>query len=162
MFKIRSYRGFSGMLNTSPYSLTSYKQIWIESETSVADAWYKYCDTSENANVLIESSLPYLKFPYFYESDLYAKSQNFFTSSHSNIDDFARVGEAFPEYKIINDCVIIPRNLLWLPHFIKTLDTSGPPIAYLVGIGHIGGDQGLLSLLRKQGYADIKRIYSLE
>lgn len=56
--------------------------------------------------------------------------------------------EQFPQsYKAL----IVDRNLAWLKK-LKTYDTSEEVEFVLVGAGHLSGDEGLISLLRKEGY----------
>jgi uncharacterized protein len=66
------------------------------------------------------------------------------------------------ESALLKKCNINPRNRKWLPKIIKALSTDGPQVTFIVGIGHIGGDEGLINLLKKQGFNKIKRIYSVD
>jgi uncharacterized protein YbaP (TraB family) len=38
----------------------------------------------------------------------------------------------------------------------------GSPISIVAGIAHMGGENGLIELLRKEGFNDIKRIYDVK
>lgn len=57
--------------------------------------------------------------------------------------------EAFPE---IYDLVLKDRNELWIPQIAEMLQTE-PTEFVLVGVGHMGGEHGLLPLLKAEGYS---------
>ena len=42
-------------------------------------------------------------------------------------------------------------NSSWMPHFKQML--GGQPVFFVVGAAHLGGDHGLISMLREKGYA---------
>lgn len=46
--------------------------------------------------------------------------------------------------------LIITRNRNWLPVIVKAMQAK--PSFFAVGAGHLGGENGVLNLLRKQGY----------
>lgn len=46
--------------------------------------------------------------------------------------------------------LLIKRNLNWIPVITKAVALK--PSFFAVGAGHLGGEQGVISLLRKQGY----------
>jgi len=47
--------------------------------------------------------------------------------------------------------MLIKRNQKWIPTMIKTIATANTFFA--VGAGHLGGEHGVISLLRKQGFS---------
>ena len=59
------------------------------------------------------------------------------------------VGES-PEYKNYQDIMLDNRNLNWIAP-MKTMMAEGKSF-FAVGAGHLGGEKGLINLLRKEGY----------
>jgi len=59
------------------------------------------------------------------------------------------VGES-PEYKNYQDIMLDNRNLNWISP-MKTM-MEGGKMFFAVGAGHLGGEKGLINLLRKEGY----------
>lgn len=55
------------------------------------------------------------------------------------------------EFKLCGDALLKERNLLWLHRMINYAKESSSFIA--VGCGHLGGPDGLLELLKKEGYS---------
>ncbi|QHT66963.1 TraB/GumN family protein [Rhodocytophaga rosea] len=49
------------------------------------------------------------------------------------------------------DIAVNERNRDWIPVIVKMIATQ--PTFIAMGAGHLGGDQGLIHLLRKQGYS---------
>ncbi|MNE14635.1 TraB family protein [compost metagenome] len=49
-----------------------------------------------------------------------------------------------------NEILINSRNKNWIPKIVKT--AAERPTFFAVGIGHLGGPQGVIELLRKKGY----------
>lgn len=49
-----------------------------------------------------------------------------------------------------NEILINSRNKNWVPKIVKT--AAEQPTFFAVGIGHLGGPQGVIELLRKKGY----------
>jgi len=60
------------------------------------------------------------------------------------------VGES-PEYKNYQDIMLDNRNHNWI-NPMKTLMAEGK-MFFAVGAGHLGGEKGLLNLLRREGYS---------
>ena len=63
---------------------------------------------------------------------------------------------------MIFKCFTTPRNYAWLPKVLIALEDQGTPVTFLVGLSHLWGKDGLVSLLNKNGYKDIRRVYSVE
>jgi len=59
------------------------------------------------------------------------------------------IGES-PEYKNYQDIMLDNRNFNWI-NPMKTMMEDGK-MFFAVGAGHLGGEKGLLNLLRKEGY----------
>jgi hypothetical protein len=51
---------------------------------------------------------------------------------------------------------LVKRNKKWLPKIVSNINTNSTFIA--VGAGHLAGDEGLINLLKKQGFK-LKSIY---
>lgn len=67
-------------------------------------------------------------------------------------DSFWRAGQnAFEDYPAFGERLIEARNRRWIPT-IEGLLRSGQTCFVVVGMGHMGGPEGLLPLLRKRGY----------
>lgn len=138
------------------------KHFPVESSTSVPDAWTKHCSSKDKAETLINAALDELDAAKTQYGAVSPKMQDAFLRSGTSLDDLNNVFLESDIGKIFFECVVTPRNHAWLPKFKQRLETKGEPITFLVGIGHIGGSEGLISLLRKEGYTDIKRIYAVE
>jgi uncharacterized protein YbaP (TraB family) len=130
------------------------KFIEIEKNNSVASAWYKKCGDFE-ANTLIASALNFNNT----ELTLSEKLQKIFLDSNSNLDDIKLLFDTEIDGKILEKCVISPRNIEWFPKILKAIQTPGKPAVFLLGIGHFSGDNGLLNLLRQSGYHNIERLH---
>lgn len=133
----------------------------IENGTISDDQWRKLCDTDENAETIISGALNY------FESDsstAFEKTndlKNIFSDPNSTVDDLEKTAIG-PEWNLVKKCNLIPRNREWLPIMLNALKSSGLPVAFNVGISHVVGEEGLLELLRKEGYKNIKRIYTIK
>lgn len=59
---------------------------------------------------------------------------------------------ADPSYGLdkYNDILLVKRNQEWIEKIEKAMKSK--PSLFAVGAGHLGGDQGVIALLRKQGY----------
>lgn len=55
-----------------------------------------------------------------------------------------------PEYKDMLDVMIYNRNAKWIPAMLTMAKQE--PVFFAVGAGHLGGDKGVIKLLRKEGY----------
>ncbi len=85
------------------------------------------------------------------ESDMYEKTVDLYkhqdiTAMVEMADDSAPEGEESGfENVLINN-----RNQNWIPIMSKMMKTG--PVFFAVGAGHLGGETGVLNLLKKQGY----------
>ncbi|HTJ11162.1 MAG TPA: TraB/GumN family protein [Dinghuibacter sp.] len=66
------------------------------------------------------------------------------------IDSLYRMLEESPDTKIDQDLLLNRRNHKWIPLMTSAMRQGSCFIA--VGAGHLGGEKGLLALLRRQGY----------
>lgn len=150
--------------NLKKFEKISYEQkhSYIEDSNALAEGWAKNCSDSYRAQTLVNAALDNLAKAKTTEFDPASKVQDVFLRSATSLDDLMNALVESKEGEIIRDCVITPRNYAWLPKFKQSLETSGPSITFLVGIGHVGGNEGLIALLQKEGYTNIKRIYSVK
>ena len=150
--------GLNAHLKRNRSSIDSVKILDIEKTTSLAESWRNSC-TDVEADYLIGAGLDDLEFlPISYE----LRIQKAFLQHPSDLDNLLQVHMNEKIGNLISKCAITPRNYQWLPSLIKALEGDGPPVTFLVGIGHLWGDEGLITLIKKQGYTNIKRIYSVE
>jgi TraB/PrgY/gumN family len=63
-----------------------------------------------------------------------------------------------PLWKILDECSVHPRNLEWMKKIKYELDKDTQPLMIVVGIGHVVGETGLLSLLCKEGYCNARKL----
>ena len=154
--------GFGNNLKKEKKLRFEKNHFQIESSTTATDAWTKHCSSKDKAEDLINAALDDLDAAKTEYSNVSSKIQDAFLRSGTTLDEFINVYLGTTDGKILHECNITPRNYEWLPKLKQRLETKGEPITFLVGIGHIGGSEGLISLLRKEGYTDIKRIYSVE
>lgn len=62
----------------------------------------------------------------------------------------ADMGEELEEMGSNQDALVTNRNKKWIPEIAKFSKTQ--PTFYAVGAGHLGGEEGVIRLLRKAGY----------
>jgi uncharacterized protein YbaP (TraB family) len=58
--------------------------------------------------------------------------------------------ESFGDEPIIQEALIYRRNRDWIPIIVRMMREQ--PTFFAVGAGHLGGAQGVIALLRKEGY----------
>jgi uncharacterized protein YbaP (TraB family) len=86
----------------------------------------------------------------------YTKSKSDFAElaakyRQQNVDELAAQIENSPEYGELADDLLWKRNAAWIPVMAGAM--SEKPTFFAVGAGHLGGEKGVLALLRKRGYA---------
>lgn len=69
----------------------------------------------------------------------------------SGIEEIIGEKSEFEYVRIVNECLVWPRNRLWLNRMIDNADKYRR-VVYLVGIGHLIGQNGLVTLLRTKGF----------
>jgi hypothetical protein len=144
------------------YRFSSEKIEEIESHKSLSVSWKKYCNTSENAEILINSALDTVLNEANYFDNFSYRQQKIFIDFNSNIDDIMNTFTQISEGKIIIKCAAYPRNKMWIDTIQNEIKKPGPPISIVAGIAHMGGENGLIELLRKEGFSEIKRIYEIK
>lgn len=142
---------------------TKAKKLISMEPAGIGEAlWADKCDIDENLENIVTGRLKFFNNEYFSNSSGLAKIQKSFTEQKIDIDALHEIVSAAPDWALTEKCDISPRNMLWFPYLKQALDTTGSPIVFIVGIGHIGGKNGLLALLEKNGYSNIRRIYDIK
>ncbi|GAB3199149.1 uncharacterized protein YbaP (TraB family) [Pontibacter aydingkolensis] len=54
------------------------------------------------------------------------------------------------EYTLYEETFLVARNMRWIP--VIEREAKAKPTFFAVGAGHLGGEQGVLELLRRKGY----------
>ncbi len=67
-----------------------------------------------------------------------------------DLDALAKMINASPDMAGYEDLLLVNRNKNWIPVMEKAMATQG--IFFAVGAGHLPGEDGVLTLLRKAGY----------
>lgn len=141
---------------------TGKKIVPIEGPTSSDDAWLSTCDTKQQSQEYIEIALSYFDFDKFWDTTKTEDLQQMFWSPQATSDDvFNAWLEIFPGSEIQLKCNVLPRHENWTPKILDVLKTKGEPVAVVVGFAHLAGPNGLLEVLKRNGYSRIKRVYSL-
>ena len=160
-FKPLVYQGFLPKI----FQLISQKKILnktekLEEDIVFDEIWHDNCDSSEIANRYIESAL---NFNYFWKRKLYFDLQNIFWNEKSNQEDvFNYWKNNYPETELSLKCNIIPRTKLWMEKIFQELETEGKPVGVFVGIAHVAGDEGIISIIENKNVYKIIKIKSLK
>ncbi|MDE3235449.1 MAG: TraB/GumN family protein [Bacteroidota bacterium] len=72
------------------------------------------------------------------------------TYKSKNIDAIQKEVETDTEFSAYENVLLRKRNAKWVPLLKIAMDTK--PTFIAVGAGHLGGEYGVINLLRKQGY----------
>ena len=67
-----------------------------------------------------------------------------------DVDSMYRVTNQAPELMEAENELLVKRNSKWIPVMKNSMQQSS--CFFAVGAAHLGGDIGVISLLRKQGY----------
>jgi hypothetical protein len=159
----RGYKTFKGMsTKLSERDLISGlgKIKIIEKDDTVERVWIDQCSNTIDSEIVIIAALDYYENGVSFDNGSLKKVQGAFLKAEISENDFLKISESEPYWSSIRKCNIVPRNSLWLPKIIDTLEATGAPEAFLVGNNHIIGKGGLIELLKKLGYTNIERIYS--
>lgn len=148
------YLGMNATIKKMTASNILNKKItFIEPDTSVSVNWHKDCGRNEN-NVVLDYAV--------HDNDFNREAQKIFVTPSSELKDIDAMFLKNDFGKVINKCVVNSRNHQWLPKITDILNTSGSPIAILVGIGHLSGDDGLIRLLQSQKDVQVERLRTPE
>jgi uncharacterized protein YbaP (TraB family) len=100
--------------------------------------------------------------PYKVQAQMLLKTLNNIDSTKNSLQQLIKVykemdlnkiqqlTEEEPELSNYDNILLEKRNLKWIP-VIKT-EASKMPTFFAVGAGHLGGENGIIYLLRKEGY----------
>ena len=141
---------------------TTKKLANIEKNTSVTSSWWKNCGSQDNAEKIINIALQKFSLNYLHEYDLAMLSQQQFIDYPNDAEKLLEMLLLHPEGKILQSCSLNQRNQEWMALVNDALSTNGEPVTFLVGAWHLGGEKGLLNLIRKEGYTNVKKIYAFE
>lgn len=95
-------------------------------------------------NVMIMDLIRYPESNKATYAEMYAMYQQ------QNVEALAKLIESSDEMAGSTDVLLIQRNKNWIPGIEQKMSKNGCFVA--VGAGHLGGEQGILQLLRNQGY----------
>ena len=156
--KYLTYPGFGDYLNANLPKILPGKSVPIEDESAMSRSWRNSCSKTD-ADALIDASLKSLSDD---NTQLANKLSTLFLSANGDLDELIKIYLSDAAGPIFFKCSITPRNYAWLPKVLTALEGTGAPVVFLVGIAHLWGEDGLISLLKKNGYADIKRIHDVK
>jgi TraB/PrgY/gumN family len=134
------------------------KQKTLEKATAVEDAWHQYCATPVHYDDLLNAAIQDSNSGYVFS----AIPHTIFMDKSADLEELSSSLLALSDGPLMAQCIINPRSKAWLPLLIQTLENKGSPEAFLVNIRHVGGEQGLLALLAKAGYTNVKRVYAVK
>lgn len=77
---------------------------------------------------------------------------------NGQVDEIVQAFAKHPHTNLMLTCAVTPRNHLWQERIRQHAKLYFRPF-YVVGAAHLGGSDGLLALLRKDGYI-VRRIYT--
>lgn len=145
------YPGLKGeLINKSSGNKQAKKILNIESIYSVSNLWRQHCGTDEN-DIIVSSALS--------DEDFDNLTQHVFTSPNTDLIDIDNVFKTAQIGPILKKCTVVPRNYQWLAKIRAVLATEGPPVAVVVGVGHLSGNEGLINLLTIEPGVNVKRIF---
>lgn len=155
-----TYKSYAGFINTMRKQLdnSQSKLKDIESATAVEDTWLQNCQQKNKAEEMIQLGLEKLNLEADSLSTFFNETIEAFAKKNNELSQITDFFSKSKDAVLMNECSIVPRNKNWLPKILNSLSTQGPPVAFVVGIAHIGGTSGLISLLKKEGYPNIERV----
>lgn len=138
----------------------SNKLNYIESNTAVDEAWRNKCDNDSLAQQYVDESLKLFDPINYWASGNIQTLQYAFANVETTTQEILDLwSNIYPGSALMLKCNIIPRSQNWGPKILDIVKTKGPPVAFVVGIGHLGGSEGLLSLLKNNGNLNFHRIF---
>jgi hypothetical protein len=139
----------------------STKLNFIETPSASEEVWEKTCSNAAEMENLFQLFLVYLQ-PI--QSNELTLSQIRDWYRQLNLDVSGKYVKPLitADSKILNKCNVEPRNRLWYPKIKEAMSASERPQAFLFGIAHLLGDNGLLEMLRKDGYTHIERVVQID
>jgi hypothetical protein len=130
----------------------------IEKPDAVNKAWSENCGQMNDTESLVREILV--------ETGLNAEQMHRRTqevvselrNTSATTESMTQRIESLPLWKTANKCTAFPRNIEWMKKIKSELSKDKQPLMIVVGIAHVVGDTGLLSLLCKEGYCQSKRV----
>jgi TraB/PrgY/gumN family len=158
--KVNRVTGFGKTIEVS--ELYKKKIFRLEASDVNRTVWQKNCDSGEYVEKVFIKALSYFEAKSYDSSSVYLLSQVVLKFNNSLLETDLTPPIRDFELDAITKCNVIPRNKIWFPQIEKSLNTAGSMHVFSVGLSHVLGDQGLLEMLRKAGYTDIKRIGKID
>lgn len=160
--KLDMKKGLTYRLYDIDKNNTKMKLISLEDAYALDTSWHDACNTDELAQEYIGLTMPTFDYSIFSITDKLMNFQNLYATKFIDLDKVHSYwANNFPESKLFSKCNISPRNKIWFKTLSKLMHERGEPISVVVGLMHIGGDEGLLEMFKKNGATSIRRIYSL-
>jgi uncharacterized protein len=150
---------FAGM-DMSPQAMASGEMVSYEMEImEMAQEQHKEIDGLETAGYQMSM---FDSIPYQAQADMLVES---IKSTDAGDEEFAKMVELYKKQDIAGmttmmgedegigeyeDLLLVQRNKNWIPVMGKMM--AEQPTFFAVGAGHLGGEYGVVALLRKEGY----------
>lgn len=140
------------------------KQASIERSDEGYRAWSENCGQASDTEAVI---LEILDLTANKSSELIRSVDEFlieFRKNTGTTEDISSSLRKIPLQSYLQRCVVKSRNLLWMKKIKEELrsNENAQPLMLVVGIGHVVGEFGLLSLLCKEGYCKAERVTQLD
>jgi uncharacterized protein YbaP (TraB family) len=160
--EFRNEVGFLKKIVTETHKDKLTKQIAIETLDSSDTAWSQYCGQPSDTESLISEILNATGPNAQLTEKKIQELTNEFRSSSATIESITQRIKKTSYWETLNKCSVRPRNLEWMKRILQEIGLDKQPLMVVVGIGHVVGDTGLLSLLCKEGYCQSKRIKQVD
>lgn len=134
------------------------KHETLETSDAANKIWSKYCGLSSDAELLVLEILTETGLNAELSEKKLQQEANEFRSSNATTESMTQRIKNSAYWDIANKCSVRPRNLEWIKKILQEISTDKQPLMVVVGIGHVIGNTGLLSLLCKEGYCQSKRV----
>jgi uncharacterized protein YbaP (TraB family) len=161
--QLKLEKGFLKEITLKTHNENSKKVGFLEGQNAGDTAWLKSCGQPSDTELLVREIL----------NATGHNSQNFirthkeflteYRSAKGTTESISKLIKSIPLWETLNKCTVLPRNFEWITKIKQELllSNSKQPLMIVVGIGHVIGDTGLLSLLCKEGYCQPKRILQI-
>lgn len=154
----RVENGYLKKITIEKYENKTGKQSALETSDAPNSLWLKNCGQPSDTEslireILIETGPNAQKTEHRIQEDV-----NEFRSINATTESMTQQVINSVYWKTLNKCTVHPRNLEWIKKIKNELSNDKQPLMIVVGIAHVVGDTGLLSLLCKEGYCHSKRV----
>lgn len=162
--RLKNINGLSYEIRKIDSESINKKIIPIENNNSASNAWFNYCSKNNETEILLDAALQNLKqSPPSVVATLENSQHTFLQATKKNINYHEKLINNNDQIEqIISKCIIISRNNDWIKKIHDDLKIQGQPIMIIAGIDHVIGNDGILTLLKNMGYADIVQIHELK